>query len=78
MKINGIKIVKEGFMYDGSRFHVCNEDESVGFTDEFVKYYPKSELEKMYNECADPFKFIYYFRTLKTIVKQGERAVFEY
>lgn len=77
MKINGTVITKEGFMYDGTRFHICNKDESVGFTDDFVRFYPISELEKIYNECKDPFKFIYDFKTLKTIVGQGEDAVFE-
>lgn len=64
-------------MYDGSRFHICNKDEAEKFTDEFVKFYSISKIERIYNECKDPFKFIYDFKTLKTIVGQGENAVFE-
>lgn len=76
MIINGIVIKKDGFLYDGTRFHVCNKEDAVKFTDKFVTYHPLCELEKMYNECKDPFKFIYDFITLKTIVGQGEKAIF--
>lgn len=77
MTVNGKPITKEGFLYDGSRFHICNKDEGEPFTDEFIHFYPIEKLEEMYKQCKDPFKFIYDFKTLKTIVGQGEDAVFE-
>lgn len=78
MIINGFQITKSGFLYDGSRFHILNEDEiPQDVLSNFVRYYPISQIEEVWDKCEDPFKFIYDFKTLKTIVGQGENAVFE-
>jgi hypothetical protein len=78
MKINGIEITKSGFLHDGTRFHILNEDEIPPFIlDEWVKYYPIEKIQEVWEGCKNPFKFIYDFITLKTIVGQGETAIFE-
>ena len=77
MTINGKTITKDSFLYDGTRFHICNQDEIPLFAlKQFVTYHPISELKEMYERCNNPFKFIYDFKTLETIVDQVETAVF--
>lgn len=79
MKINGKEIAKSGFVTDMSRFAICNkEDIPENFLNKFVKFYPLSELPRLFEESKDPLKFIYDFIEYRTTyVGQGETAIFE-
>lgn len=79
MKINGKVITKSGFITDGSRFAICNEEDiPENFLNEFVKFYPIDKLPKIYTESKDPFRLIYDFIEYRTTyVGQGEKAIFE-